>query len=154
MVGATVKGFWLKTVGAVRFVHILSLSWCREAVMDVGCRESSISCFSVGKLLWCREALVEGGFQNPCIVEKGKNLSLRASVLAFSSKILRVSLHHHFTQSEIKKSDGAGRRRPRGPMSTARSKALERLKVRLYGGRQFDGTGHSSTSATNRRAPL
>ncbi|BAT83367.1 hypothetical protein VIGAN_04050500 [Vigna angularis var. angularis] len=69
MVGATVKGFWLKTVGAVRFVHILSLSWCREAVMDVGCRESSISCFSVGKLLWCREALVEGGFQNPCIVE-------------------------------------------------------------------------------------
>ncbi|WVZ09145.1 hypothetical protein V8G54_013675, partial [Vigna mungo] len=57
-------------------------------------------------------------------------------------------------QFEIKKSVGVGRRRPRGSVSTARRKALERLKVRLYGGRRFDGTGHLSASATNRRAPF
>ncbi|XP_014520971.1 DNA polymerase alpha catalytic subunit [Vigna radiata var. radiata] len=35
----------------------------------------------------------------------------------------------------------SGRRRPRGPESTARSEALERLKARLRGGRGSDGTG-------------
>jgi len=35
----------------------------------------------------------------------------------------------------------SGRRRPRGPESTARSEALERLKARLRGGRRSDGTG-------------
>ncbi|ESW28786.1 hypothetical protein PHAVU_002G017900 [Phaseolus vulgaris] len=35
----------------------------------------------------------------------------------------------------------SGRRRPRGPESTVRSEALERLKARLRGGRRSDGTG-------------
>ncbi|KAG5069905.1 hypothetical protein JHK85_002282 [Glycine max] len=35
----------------------------------------------------------------------------------------------------------SGRRRPRGPEATERSKALERLKARIHGGRRSDATG-------------